>query len=145
MSSVKETAKKLCKAFNNDCLAILADVVPNYERVPFGSLGADFPLYGGLPEGRITGISGQAHGGKSLMSMLAVAAYQRKHPDKMCVYVDTEHALDNGFYYLSPGSGWHADAESIPAPGMEQFPVPGMDDLKETMMMLTGERENEDE
>ncbi len=56
-----------------------------------------------------------------------------------------EHALDNGFYYLSPGSGWHADAESIPAPGMEQFPVPGMDDLKETMMMLTGERENEDE
>ena len=104
MSSVKETAKKLCKAFNNDCLAILADVVPNYERVPLGSLGADFPLYGGLPEGRIIGFSGQAHSGKSLMSMLAVSAYQRKHPEKMCVYVDTEHALDKTFAALMTGA-----------------------------------------
>ena len=35
-----------------------------------------------------------------------------------------EHVLDNGFYYLAPGSDWNTYADSVPAPGMPQYAVP---------------------
>lgn len=100
---VRAIAKKLNKSFENDNLAIIADVVPQYERLPLGDLGVDFPLFGGIPLGRIIGFSGQEHSGKSLMSCVALAAYQRKFPDKMSVYVDVEHALDMQFIALMTG------------------------------------------
>lgn len=113
---VRGIAKKLNKDFSNDNLAIVANVVPNYERLPMGDLGMDFPLYGGLPLGRIIGFSGQEHSGKTLAACVALAAYQRKFPDSMSIFVDAEHALDMGFiaqmtgvdfskvYYVNPES-----------------------------------------
>jgi len=32
-----------------------------------------------------------------------------------------EHSLENGFLYVTPNTTWNSQAESIPAPGMEQF------------------------
>ena len=52
-----------------------------------------------------------------------------------------EHVLENGFYYLTPGSEWRASAESIPAPGMEQLSVPSAADLQLTMETLKKEME----
>lgn len=113
---VKALAKKFNKEFENDNLAIVADIVPKYERLSMGDLGIDFPLFGGIPLGRIIGFSGQEHSGKSLMSAVALAAYQKKFPDKTSVYVDVEHALDMKFtatmtgvdfskvYYVNPES-----------------------------------------
>lgn len=125
MSSVKDIAKKLNKDFNNENLAILADTVPNYERIPLGSLGADFPLYGGLPLGRIIGFSGQEHSGKSLMSAVALAAYQKRFPDKMSVYVDAEHALDKQFTALMTGVDFkkvfYVNPESMSAEDITQM------------------------
>ena len=71
---VKALAKKFNKEFENDNLAIVADIVPKYERLSMGDLGIDFPLFGGIPLGRIIGFSGQEHSGKSLMSAVALAA-----------------------------------------------------------------------
>ena len=65
MSSVADIAKKLNRAYKNDGLAITADVIPYYNRLPCNDLGADFPLYGGLPYGRIITISGKEHSGKA--------------------------------------------------------------------------------
>lgn len=41
-----------------------------------------------------------------------------------------EHVLENGFYYLAPNYEWRTNAESIPAPGMEQLPTPSADSLQ---------------
>lgn len=41
-----------------------------------------------------------------------------------------EHILENGFYYLTPDSEWQADAESVPAPGLEQFVIPSAEELQ---------------
>jgi DNA invertase Pin-like site-specific DNA recombinase len=41
-----------------------------------------------------------------------------------------EHVLENGFYYLAPNYEWRTNAESIPAPGMEQLPTPSADALQ---------------
>ena len=97
MSSILEIAKKLNKAYKNDTLAVTADVIPSYRRLACNDLGADFPLYGGLPYGRIVTISGKEHSGKTTGACAFLAAYQRANPDKTCVFVDVEHALDKVF------------------------------------------------
>ena len=103
MASVLEIAKKLNRAYKNEKLALTADVIPSYQRLACGDLGTDFPLYGGLPYGRIVTISGKEHSGKTTGACVFLAAYQRANPDKVCVYVDVEHALDKEFQSAMTG------------------------------------------
>lgn len=114
MASVLETAKRLNKEFQDDKLIIKSDVAPDYKRLACGALGMDYPLFGGLPYGRICVYSGKPHSGKTTAAACELAAYQRANPDKTCVYVDVEHSLDlkhqsrmNGIdltklYYVNP-------------------------------------------
>jgi recombination protein RecA len=97
MSSVLEIAKKLNKEFQNNKLALVADLTPFYKRLAVRDLGFDFPLYGGLPFGRIITLSGREHSGKTLGAGVILSAYQYACPDKMCAYIDVEHSLDKAF------------------------------------------------
>lgn len=103
---LNEIAKKLNKDYNDTNLMIKADIVPKYTRLPLGDMGFDFASYGGLPEGRISTISGVEHSGKTLLSVLALASYQKAHPDKTCVFVDVEHTLDMQFTAMMTGVDW---------------------------------------
>lgn len=103
MASVLETAKKINRAYKNDKLAITADVMPSYKRLACNDLGADFPLYGGLPYGRIVTVSGKEHSGKTTGACTFLAAYQRANPQQTCVFVDVEHALDKEFQAAMTG------------------------------------------
>lgn len=94
MASVFELSKKFNKEFSDSSLAIRADVTPEYQRLSTGAFGFDYPLYGGLVYGRIATFSGLQHSGKTGAACVALAAYQRSNPDKVCVYVDVEHSLD---------------------------------------------------
>ncbi len=47
-----------------------------------------------------------------------------------------EHILENGFYYLAPGAEWNTAAQSIPAPGMPQFAIPGAVEFQMSMENL---------
>ncbi len=47
-----------------------------------------------------------------------------------------EHILDNGFYYLAPGSEWKSFAGSIPAPGMAQYATPDAEELQMSIVFL---------
>ena len=47
-----------------------------------------------------------------------------------------EHVLENGFYYLAPDSEWKTSAESIPAPGVDQFSAPNKEELEKVMQSL---------
>ena len=97
MSSVLDIAKKLNKEFQNNKLALIANLTPFYKRLAVRDLGFDFPLYGGLPFGRIITLSGREHSGKTLGAGVILSAYQRECPDKMCAYIDVEHSLDKAF------------------------------------------------
>lgn len=97
MASIKDIAKKLNKEFKMDNLVIQSQVKPQYERLATNALGLDYVLYGGMPLGRICVFSGLQHSGKTTAACVAVAAYQRKFPDRTCVYVDVEHTLDLKF------------------------------------------------
>lgn len=114
MASILEIAKRLNKEFKDENLCIISNIKPDYERLSTAALGMDYPLYGGLPLGRICVYSGLPHSGKTTAACCELAAYQRKYPNKTCIYVDVEHSLDlkfqakmngldlNKLYYVSP-------------------------------------------
>ena len=56
-----------------------------------------------------------------------------------------EHVLENGFFYLTPDSEWRTNAESIPAPGMAQFPTPSADALQLSIDTLMRGTNTDDE
>ncbi|MDR2531789.1 MAG: recombinase RecA [Oscillospiraceae bacterium] len=65
----------------------------NVESLPTGSLTLDIALgIGGLPKGRITEIYGPESGGKTTVSLHAVAEAQKK--GGIAAFIDVEHALD---------------------------------------------------
>ena len=41
-----------------------------------------------------------------------------------------EHRLENDFYYIAPNSEWQAQADSIPAPGIQQYEIPAADEFQ---------------
>ena len=47
-----------------------------------------------------------------------------------------EHVLENGFYYLAPGSEWKTTTVSIPAPGIPQFKIPDVSEFQQSMEYL---------
>ena len=96
-SKLQDIAKRLNKEYSNNNLIIKADVVPYYNRLASGLMGFDYALWGGLTTGRVHVFSGLEHSGKTLASMAFLAAYQREHPDKICVFVDVERSLDLKF------------------------------------------------
>jgi recombination protein RecA len=63
------------------------------ETVPTGSLGLDNALgVGGLPRGRIVEIYGPEGGGKTTVSLHAIAEVQKK--GGIAAFIDAEHAMD---------------------------------------------------
>ena len=95
--SVLDAVKKLNKEYKDDRLIIKSSIKPNYERLASNALGLDYPLFGGLPLGRICVFSGLQHSGKTTAACCMMAAFQRKFPEKTCVYIDVEHTLDLQF------------------------------------------------
>lgn len=65
----------------------------NVEAVSTGSLGLDLALgIGGLPKGRIVEIYGPESGGKTTVSLHAIAEAQKR--GGIAAFIDVEHALD---------------------------------------------------
>ena len=90
--NVLEIAKSINKAWKTEVLTP-GDVIPECERFSMGTLSADYALYGGLPEGKLVVYAGESGSCKSLLACLAMAQFQKKHPDKTCIYVDAEETL----------------------------------------------------
>jgi len=99
----KAWALKLNKDYKAKTLVQFADVAPAYTRVSTGALGFDYPLYGGFVLGRIAVFTGKEHSGKTTAATLALAAYQREFPDRTCLYVDVEQAMDWQFQAIANG------------------------------------------
>ena len=65
----------------------------NVESIPPGSIGLDMALgIGGLPKGRIIEIFGPESGGKTTVTLHAIAESQKR--GGIAAFVDVEHALD---------------------------------------------------
>lgn len=103
MATLAECAQKVNKLYNCKSMVSISNLIPKYSRLACGALGMDYPLFGGLPYGRIEVYSGLQHSGKTTAACCELAAYQRANPDKKCLYVDVEHTLDLQFQSIMNG------------------------------------------
>ena len=103
MPTVLEAAKRLNSEFKSDTFLRQSNIIPGYQRLKSRALGMSYPLYGGLPYGRICVFSGKQHSGKTIAAFEAIGDYQLENPDKMCVFVDAEQSADIEFQALMNG------------------------------------------
>ena len=101
--SVLDYAKKLNKDYDSETFLRKSDIIPGYRRLTSRALGMMYPLFGGLPYGRIVVFSGKQHSGKTSAAWASIADYQRENPNRVCVFVDAEQAADIEFQALMNG------------------------------------------
>ena len=112
MSSVLDIAKALNKAWKHDVLTP-GDMIPECKRFSMGTMSADYALYGGLPEGKLVVYAGESGSCKSLLACLAMAQFQKQHPDKTCIYVDAEETLVGQVSWFVKMTGLDLDPEKF--------------------------------
>ena len=85
------------KQFGEEALMTFDDAsIKKVDTISTGSLNLDVALgVGGLPEGRVNTIYGEASSGKSTIALQLVANAQKK--GYLCAYLDSEHAVDLGY------------------------------------------------
>ena len=106
MASILEVSKELQKKYKGNQVLIAGDMLPEIKTLSFGVLSADYPLEGGLPYGSIVEISGQFSSGKTTLAAMAVAQWQKEHPEKTCVWVDAESSARMQFPHFKKMLGF---------------------------------------
>jgi recombination protein RecA len=94
---LKAALDLITKQFGSEALMTCDDAsIKKVDVISTGSLNLDVALgVGGLPEGRINTIYGEASSGKSTIALQLVANAQKK--GLLCAYLDSEHAVDLGY------------------------------------------------
>lgn len=98
MSFSEETLKFIKGRSDGMSLSKASDKV-NIKHIPTGIFALDLALMGGIPENFITLIYGQQSKGKTLLAYKTVAGAQRKYPDKVVVWVDSEGTMKPNAYW----------------------------------------------
>jgi recombination protein RecA len=71
------------------------DMIAFADTIPSGSYMLDDALgIWGLPRGRIVQYGGQESSGKTYMSLIAIAEYQRANPNGWAMFIDAEYTFD---------------------------------------------------
>lgn len=93
LKSLEEAVSRMEKTFGKGAVMRLGDRAHMIvDTTPTGSLSLDLALGGGLPRGRLVEIFGAEGGGKTTLTLHAVAECQKA--GGICAFIDAEHALD---------------------------------------------------
>lgn len=94
MPQVLEILKTINKEYKNDSLVKVGCKIIDYDAIKFSSPTANYPLFKGIPKGRIIEISGLEGSGKTSLASDLIAQAQKEEPDKKCIFIDVEHTYD---------------------------------------------------
>jgi len=73
----------------NDQMTTFVDVISSGSHALDDALGI-----WGLPRGRVVQYAGQESSGKTYMSLIAIAEYQRSNPEGWALFIDAELTFD---------------------------------------------------
>ena len=100
MSSLNEVLKSISKKYGDTVVKIGVDDLTIDGVISLGRPSADFCLYGGIPEGRITEFSGAEGSGKTTTAFICAGMYQKKELERnpenprAIVFLDNEGTAD---------------------------------------------------
>lgn len=89
-----QLAEHVNKEYGEGSVVPARDVFKYMKHIPLGHLVGDLAMFGGLPEGQAAMFLGREGGGKTTQAMRCMAQMQRKYPDKMGLWVDSEETFD---------------------------------------------------
>jgi recombination protein RecA len=93
LKSLEEAVSRMEKTFGKGAVMRLGERAHMVvDTTPTGSLSLDLALGGGLPRGRLIEIFGAEGGGKTTLTLHAVAECQKA--GGIAAFIDAEHALD---------------------------------------------------
>lgn len=88
--------ERLQKKHGAESVMLMSEEIANRRcpTLPSGSLLFDKALGGGWPFGRIVEVYGPAGGGKTTISLRAIAEVQAKSENNIAAFIDAEHTFD---------------------------------------------------
>lgn len=94
--SMEDIWKELTKQHGDEGLFHGNDEMTTYtDVISTGSYALDDAVgIWGLPRGRVVQYAGQESSGKTYMSLIAIAEYQRQNPEGWALFIDAEHTFD---------------------------------------------------
>lgn len=95
-NAMDEIWKKLRQQHGDEGLFIGTDSMTTFtEVIPSGSYKLDDTLgIWGIPRGRIIQFAGQESSGKTFMSLILIAQYQKANPNGWAIFIDAEFTFD---------------------------------------------------
>lgn len=118
--------ERFTKAFGKDTL-MSASELPPYVVIPTGSLTLDIATgVGGYPLGRLVELWGVESGGKTTLTLIAIAEAQAKFPDKRTGFIDMEQTLDPTL-----AAGYGVDIDKL-----DVFRPTSAEDVADAMKMM---------
>ena len=95
-SNMKAIWKEMQKQHGDEGLYAGSDDMTEFtEVIPTGSYALNDALgIWGLPRGRVIQFAGQESSGKTYMSLIAIAEYQKANPENWAMFIDAEFTFD---------------------------------------------------
>lgn len=98
-SEIAAVKAEINKEYGEDTVR-KASRLPLFTHIPTGVFVLDLALYGGLPEQTASQIVGWESSGKTTLAYLAAAEAQRKYPNSVVIWVDTDNMFDPSYARL---------------------------------------------
>ena len=93
MAEIDNLIAEVNKKYKTDIIRKASDL-KGIEFIPYTSPMMNYLTRGGVPVGRIIELVGLPQSGKTTTALDIISNFQKKYPDKYCVYLDAENTID---------------------------------------------------
>lgn len=123
---LKASTSKLSSALNDSVVLTKKDMIPT--SVPMVNAALSGRVDGGLTPG-LTMIAGESKRFKTAFALLMIASYQKKYPDAVCLFYDSEFGSPQAYF----------DSFGIDASKVVHTPISDVEMLKHDIMVQLNE------
>lgn len=93
MSEIDDLVASVNKKYKTNIVR-KASELKSVEFIPYTSPKMNYLTRGGAPVGRMIELVGLPQSGKTTTALDIISNFQKKYPDKYCVYLDAENTID---------------------------------------------------
>lgn len=93
MAEIDNLIAEVNKKYKTDIIRKASDL-KGIEFIPYTSPMMNYLTRGGVPVGRLIELVGLPQSGKTTTALDIIANFQKKYPERYCVYLDAENTLD---------------------------------------------------
>ena len=93
MAEIDNLIAEVNKKYKTEIIRKASDL-KSIEFIPYTSPQMNYLTRGGVPVGRMVELVGLPQSGKTTTALDIIANFQKKYPDKYCVYLDAENTID---------------------------------------------------